>query len=217
MKAAKMRFAVLVCAAAMSSCSSVDAFNKASNAYSAVRTGMTAKAAYSSVKDLKNAQPVFQGYTTVSALAEVAPRESNAGFPETFRQNMLYLVAESARASGAALATCQTVAACNGRVLVIQFSEAAYDGSLVERITMGSKLKGTLSYVDLGTGQIIASNAIEGVDDYAGLMGLIRASISTGMLKSFPPPDSAAMERSVEAINAIPPIRPGFEESFKVS
>lgn len=217
MKAAPMGLAVFVFAAATSGCSSVDAFNKASNAYSAVRTGMTAKPAYSSVKDLKDAQPVFQGYTAVSVFAEVAPRESNAGFPEMFRQNMLYLFAESARASGAAVATCQTTAECGGRVLVIQFREAAYNGGLIERVTIGSKLKGLLSYVDLGTGQIIASKVIEGVDDYAGLMGLIRASISTGMLKSFPPPDAAAMERRVEAINAIPPIRPGFEESFKIS
>lgn len=202
---------------ALGGCSTYDAFNKASNAYSAVRTGMTAKSAYSSVKDLKDAQPVFQGYTSVAARAEVAPRESNAGFPETFRQNMLYLVAESARASGAGLATCQTTTACGGRVLVVQFREAAYNGGLIERVTMGSKLKGTLSYVDLGSGQIVATKAIEGVDDYAGLMGLIHASISTGMLKSFPPPDSEAMDRRVDAINQIPPIRPGFEESFKVS
>jgi hypothetical protein len=130
---------------------------------------------------------------------------------------MLYLVAESARASGAALTTCQTTSACSGRVLVIQFREDAYDGGLVERVTMGSKLKGTLSYVDLASGQIVASKAIEGIEDYAGLMGLIRGSISTGMLKSFPSPDSAAMERRVDAINAIPAIRPGLEASFEIS
>lgn len=212
-----MRSSVVMTVAVLAGCSSVDAFNKASNAYSAVRTGITAKAAYSSVKDLKDAQPVFQDHTAVSALAEIAPRESNATLAETFRQNMLYLVEESARATGAALTTCRTGAACGGHVLVIQFREAAFNGGLVERVTMGSKLRGTLSYVDLGSGQIVASKAIEGVDDYAGLMGLIHASISTSMLRSFPAPDTATMERRVEAINAIPPIRPGYEESFKVS
>jgi hypothetical protein len=217
MKAVSMGFGLLVGIATLSGCSSVDAFNKASNAYSAVRTGMTANAAYSSVKDLKDAQPLFQGYTSVTALVEIAPRESNAAFPETFRQNMLYLVGESVRAIGASLTTCQSATACGGRVLVVQFRETAYNGGLVERVTMGAKLKGGLSYVDLASGQIVASKASEGVDNYAGLMGLIHASISTSMLKCFPAPDAATMQRRVEAINAIPAIRPGLEESFKVS
>lgn len=199
--------------AALAGCSAV---NTASSVYSNVKAGMGAKSAYTTVKDMKDAQPVFVGYTAVVATAEVAPRKEIAGFPEAFADNMRYLVTESARAVSAPIQACVSVQACGGRVLAIQFTEDGFNRNLVERVTMGDRLRGKLVYMDLAGGRVIAEKRIEGVEDYTAMMGLIRGSLAAAMLKSFPPtPDSG--KTAADSLNRIASIKPGYEKLFKSS
>lgn len=193
--------------------------SQVSNAYGAVRAGMTAKSAAASVKDIRQADAVFAGYTAVTAIAEVSPRQDLAGFPETFRQNMLYLVRETGRATNAPFVVCAVTVPqqCGGRVLVVQFQEEAFGASAVERYTMGDRLKGTLTFVDLASGTILSSKRVEGAQDYSGLMGLIQGSITLSVVRSYPSVDPATSKQRGEALSRIKAVQPGFETAFKRS
>lgn len=194
------------------------AMNTAESLYSNARAGMTAKSAFISAKDMKDATTAFAGYNYASALASVTPRKDSPQFVETFRQNLLYLIAEDAKAIRAPLTPCPVMGGqCAGRTVVIQFREDAYNSSTFEKLTMGDKLKGTLTYSDAATGQILVSKKVEGVDSYEGLMGLINGNLSATMLKSFPPASSDAMKSAVDALNQVKPIRSGYETAFKAS
>ena len=191
-------------AALLGGCSTID---KAQNVYGAVRAGYGANSAFNSAKDLRDATPAFQGYTSVVAYAELQPHEGDvASIKAAFADNLRYLVDAHAQALGARLQSCVSIQRCGGRVLALQFTEDAYGGSFAEKITMGNKLKGRLQYVDQGTGSVIAEKRIEGVSNYAEVLGLARGSILGAMLKSYP--NSGVQS---EALENIPAVKPGYE------
>jgi len=166
---------------------------------------------------LKDAEPYFSGYSSVVVSAKVAPRKSVDGFVDAFRDNMAYLVRESAVAVNADLDTCIAVQGCGGRVLVVQFTEGGYRDNIVERITLGDRLRGELAFIDLGTGEILGTKSIEVQKDYEGLMQGIRGAVSYTMLRSFPQASGDATEQAVTAINNIEPIAPRHRAMFKRS
>jgi len=201
----KKTLLAITIASLLSGCSTID---KATNVYGAVRAGYGANSAFNSAKDLRDAAPAFQGYTSVVAYAELAPREGGdaASIRAAFADNLRYLVDAHAQAVGARLQSCASIQRCGGRVLSLQFTEDAYSGSFAEKITMGNKLKGRLQYIDQGTGSVIAEKRIEGVSNYAEVLGLARGSIMGAMLKSYP--NSGVQS---EALENIPAVKPGYE------
>lgn len=188
------------------SCAQLD---MAQNAYSAVRAGYGAKSAYESVKDLKEAEPVFAGYTAVLAYAELSPRDEKQAeaIKTAFADNLRYLVGEHGRAFGVALQACASTQGCGGRVLGVQFREDAYNASFAEKITMGNKLKGRLVFIDVATGRVFSEKRVEGVENYAGVLAMIRGSIAGAMIKSYP-----QSQPRPEALEAIPAVKPGYEK-----
>lgn len=206
-------FAIAATVALLPGCAAVD---KATGVYGAAKAAVGARSAYTMAKDLKNAAPAFQGYSSVVVTAEVHPRQDRTGFPETFRQNVMYLVKETATAFSAPVAVCPAAANCGGRALAVNFREKAFGETFVEKITWGDRLKGVLTYVDLQTGQVIAATEVSGSQTYAELMNGIRGSIGFTMLKSYPPPNGEANER-MERANQIPSIRPDLKGQFETS
>lgn len=199
------RFAIT--AAAVMSLSGCAAIDTAQNVYTAARTGYTAKSAIADVKDIRDAQPVFAGYSAVAVSADLQPREKQyaASVPSAFSESIAYQVQQLASAAGARLYVCASLQACGGRVLSIQFREEGFNAGWAEKLTMGSKLKGKLLFVDGGTGQVVGEKRVEGVDTYAELLGLIRGSLIGGMVKSYP-------QTSVEALNQTQAVKPGYEQ-----
>lgn len=206
-------FALVAATTLFSGCAAVD---KATGVYGAAKAAVGARSAYTMAKDLKNSAPAFQGYSSVVVTAEVHPRQDRVGFPETFRQNVMYLVKESAIAFEAPVAVCPAAANCGGQAIGVNFREKAFGETFVEKITWGDRLKGVLSYVDLQTGQVLASTEVSGSQTYAELMNGIRGSIGFTMLKSFPPPNGQANER-MDRANKIPSIRPDLKGQFDIS
>lgn len=101
-------------------------------------------------------------------------------------------------------------------MLVIQFREDAYDPNIVEKITLGSQLRGRLAFVDRATGQILAEQRVEGVKHYDELLGLIRGHLAAALLKSFPPPAQRS-EAVTQALNGLPAIKPGTQDILRSS
>lgn len=197
----------------LSGCAAAGALNSVASGYNTVRSGMAARSAYVSAKDLRNAEPVFSGFSTVMTYADIKPRENADELPAYFADNMRYLVDENARATGVRVQTCAASQRCGGRVLTVQFVEDGFNRNIVEKVTMGSKLRGQLNYIDAGTGQILHSVRIEGTDDYRNTMSLIHGSMSMSMLRTTGVEGKAA-EGVVERVNAIEVIKPGYERVF---
>lgn len=203
--------AIALATITLSGCAAVDT---AQRAYSAVQAGYGAKSAYSSVKDIRNAQPVFVGYSAVVAYAELSPDDQKARdqIRGAFADNIRYLVSEYGRVFGQPVAVCLNPQQCGGRILGVQFSEDAYDANLAEKITMGDRLKGRISYIDVASGRIVAESRVEGVSSYADVLGVLRGSLFASMSKSYPDARPAP-----EAIEAIPSVKPGYEKLFAQS
>lgn len=193
--------AVIAGVAVLSGCAAIDT---AQNVYSAARTGYTMKSAVADVKDIRDAEPVFAGFTAVVVIADLQPRDKQqaASIPGAFADSMAYQVQQMASAAGARLYVCASMQSCGGRVLTVQFREEGYGASWAEKVTMGSKLKGKLLFVD--GGQVLSEKRVEGVATYGELLGLIRGSLLGGMVKSYPSADP-------NALSQVPAVRPGYE------
>ncbi len=197
--------AMAVAITVLSGCAAIDT---AQNVYSAAKTGYTAKAAYSDVKDIKDAQPAFAGYSAVVVYADLVPHDKDkaAAVSAAFTDSLAYQVQQFGTAVGAQLAVCRDAASCSGKSVAVQFREEAYNANLAEKLTMGSQLKGKLTYVDSATGRVISEKRIEGVNTYTDVLGLIRGSISVSMMRSY----STAV--SEDAMNRVPAVKPGSEK-----
>lgn len=200
----KIRLSLItIAAASLSGCAAIDT---AQNVYTAAKTGYTVKSAVADVKDIRDAQPVFSGMTSVAVSADLYPRNQarDATTRSAFIDSMSYQVEQLASAAGARLYSCPSLQTCGGRVLSIQFREEGYAANWAEKATMGSQLKGKLLFVDGGTGQVIGEKRVEGVNTYSEVLGLIRGSLLGSMAKSFP-------TASIDALNQVRAVRPGYE------
>lgn len=179
----------------------------AQGAYGAARTYATATNAAKMAKDLKNAVPAFEGFDAAVTVARIAPRDedASANLASMFEQNMVYLVNATASATGAPLRGCPSRAACSGKLMVLQFIEDDYSGNIVEKFTLGSKLRGRLSYIDADSGQIVYEQRIEAADNYGHVMQAIKAQLSTTLLRSFPADDLPAITDRLETIEPVAP------------
>lgn len=178
-----------------------------------VRAGTAAYHSYSMVKDLSTAEPLFQGYNDVAVMADVKPRDDVQGVPEAFADNMDYQVTSAAEALEAPVRTCPP-AACSDQTLVVQFREDAYDSNIVQKISMGDRVRGRLIFSDKSSGRILHEDRIETAESYGQLMQVIFGNIMTTMLKSYPPQNS---EGVVDKLNSIPPVKAEHENLFGVS
>lgn len=186
----------------------------AQNAYSAftgARNVTTGYHALTSVKDLKDSKPNFAGYNSVLVLSEINPREDVANLPIIFGSNMAVYTQSAARAVRAPIQVCQVANQCAGRVLALNFREDAYDRNLVQKITVGDKLRGKLYFTDLSSGQMLDEKRIELSEDYGKLAEAITGFIGFSMLKSYPAQTEAEMERVQAEFEKIPAVAPQYQ------
>lgn len=202
-----LRLTVIAAAAVyLSGCA---AAQYAQMAYGDVRAGYGAAAAYHSVKDIRDAQPIFAGYGSVVAYAQLTPHDAQLAdaIKSAFADSLRYQVDSYAKSLPVPVASCAAISQCPGKVLSIQFTEDAYGANLAEKIAVGDKLKGRLSFVDLASGQIVAEKRIEGVSTYSDVLGIARGTILFSLLKSYP-----QAKADIDKLNAIPAVKPGYEK-----
>lgn len=195
----------------MGGCASMDAAQSAYSVFTGAKNVTTGYHALSSVKDLKDSQPNFAGYSSVLVLADIAPRDNAANVPMVFASNMAVYTQSVARAVRAPLQVCQVMNQCSGRVLVLNFKEDAYDRNIVQRVTVGDNLRGKLFFTDSASGRILDEKRIELSEDYAKLAQTTAGFIGYSMLKSFPAANEADHERIGKEFEKIPPVAPQYE------
>lgn len=201
---------LLASAFSLSGCVAFEAAQHGVGLYNNVKGATGAYHASTMVKDLKNATPVFAGYNSVLILADIAPRESNPHVATAFAGNMAMYAASVARTVRAPLQGCLTQSQCYGRTVIVQFKEDAYDRNLVQRFTIGDKIRGKLYFMDAASGRILDEKRIEGADDYAALCHLTSIHLVQAMFKSYEQVVQAEGPRIHEELERIPFVFPQY-------
>ncbi|WP_273453700.1 hypothetical protein [Nevskia ramosa] len=190
----------------------MDMANGAVGMYQSARTVTTGYHSVTMLKDLKSANPVFAGYDSAVMLAEIAPREKALSLPDVFASNMAVYTSSVAQTVRSPIKVCKAVADCPGKVLVVQFKEDAYDRNLLQRLTIGDKIRGKLIFIDQATGRIIEEKRAEMGENYASLAKVTSGYIMLSMYKSFPPASNAEGDRIGKELEKTPIIAPQYED-----
>ena len=93
----------------------------------------------------------------------------------------------------------------------MQFKEDAYDRNLVQRFTVGNKIRGKLYFMDAASGRILDEKRVEGAEDYAALAHLTSTHLVQAMFKSYEDVVQAEGPRVHEEVERIPFVFPQFE------
>ena len=203
--------AVVVLAVLLSGCAAVDTAQSAIGLYDSARSVTTGYHAVTSVKDLQNAKPLFKDIDSVLVLADIRPRDAVPELPTAFAGNLASYTTAVAGAVGAPIRVCRAMAECSGRVLTLNFVEDAYDRNLVQRLTVGDKIRGKLVFTNAASGQILDEKRAEIAEDYAALARQVSGFVMGSLYKSFQPTTAADGERVGKAISQIPVVAPEFE------
>ena len=195
----------------LSGCAAVETAQSAIGLYDSARSVTTGYHAVTSVKDLQNAKPLFRDIDSVLVLADIRPREAAPELPLAFAGNLASYTTAVASAVGAPIRVCRVMAECTGRVLTLNFVEDAYDRNLVQRLTVGDKIRGKLVFTDAASGQILDEKRAEIAEDYAGLARQVSGFVMGSLYKSFQPTTAADGERVGKAISQIPVVAPEYE------
>ncbi|WP_428382564.1 hypothetical protein [Nevskia ramosa] len=195
----------------VSGCAAVDTAQTAIGMYDSARSVTTGYHAVTSVKDLQNAKPLFRDIDSVLVLADIRPRDASPELPVAFAGNLASYTTAVAAAVGAPIRACRVMAECKGRVLTLNFVEDAYDRNLVQRLTVGDKIRGKLLFTDAASGQILDEKRAEIADNYAALSRQVSGFVMTSLYVSFQPAAAADGERVGKAISQIPIVAPEYE------
>ncbi len=203
--------AMVVAFLLLSGCAAVDTAQSAIGLYDSARSVTTGYNAVTSVKDLQNAKPLFRDIDSVLVLADIRPREATPELPVAFAGNLASYTTALASAVGAPIRVCRVMAECSGRVLTLNFVEDAYDRNLVQRLTVGDKIRGKLVFTNAASGQILDEKRAEIAEDYAALARQVSGFVMTSLYVSFQPTAAADGERVGKAISQIPVVAPEYE------
>lgn len=198
-------------AMALAGCAAIDGAQSAIGLYDSAKSVTSGYHAYTSVKDLKNASPTFAGYDGVVVLADIRPRENADNLAAIFASNLAGYTTAVAKTVRAPLQVCPSLASCSGKVLVLNFREDAYDRNLVQRLTVGDRIRGRLVFTDAASGRILDEKQAEMGENYASLARLTSGFVMGAMYKSFPPATDAEGERIGKALQQIPVVAPEYE------
>lgn len=188
------------------------AMDTATSIYNTAKGGTELYHSATSIKDLTGFNPAFQGFSSVLVLADIRPREEAPDAPAVFAQNMAFFTGSVARTVRAPLQVCYVMNQCAGRVMVLNFKEDAYDRSIVQKLTVGDKIRGRLLFTDSATGQIVDEKRVELADHYAQLAESTSGMIVGAMLKSYPPQGEHEHERIGAELQKIPAVAPQYQK-----
>lgn len=187
------------------------AMDTATSIYNTAKGGTELYHSATSIKDLTSFNPAFQGFSSVLVLADIRPREDSPEAPTAFAQNMAFFTGSVARSVRAPLQVCYVMNQCAGRILVLNFKEDAYDRNIVQKLTVGDKIRGRLLFTDSASGQIVDEKRVELAENYAELAERTSGMIVGAMLKSFPTQSAQENERIGAELEKIPTVAPQFE------
>lgn len=196
---------------ALTGCAAVDS---ALGVYNTAKGGTELYHSATSIKDMTNLTPAFQGYSSVLVLADIRPRDEAPEAPAAFAHNMAFYTGSVARTVRAPLQVCYVMNQCAGRILVLNFKEDAYDRNLVQKLTVGDKIRGRLLFTDSASGQIVDEKRVELAENYAELAQRTSGMIVGAMLKSFPTQSAQENERIGAELEEIPTVAPQFEKTL---
>lgn len=186
------------------------AMDTATSIYNTAKGGTELYHSATSIKDLTSFNPAFQGFSSVLVLADIRPREEAPEAPTAFARNMAFFTGSVARTVRAPLQVCYVMNQCAGRVMVMNFKEDAYDRNIVQKLTVGDKIRGRLLFTDSASGQIVDEKRVELAENYAELAESTSGMIVGAMLKSYPPQNEREHERIGAELEKIPAVAPQY-------
>jgi len=195
-----------------------DMVSGVSSLYNNVKAGTMMYHSYDLVKTIRTAEPLFKDYDNVMVRVQINPREDVDGhdISAAFEKNVRYIIEKDTETSGDYLKVCELE--CEGRTLVLQFKETGYNSNIVQKLTVGDKLRGELYYMDHDNAEVLKIEKLEMSDDYAGLLREIHMSVISKILKSMSEQggrrDKREMRGMVEEYNAFDPVMPEYRELF---
>ncbi len=194
--------------------------------YSAATTYKTVKETKRLTNAMKNAKPVFIGYDSIVVEANLMPRESGKAeeIARAFKDNLGYLVEQNAHIGSSKIKVCKS-SQCQGKVLIVRFNEEGYNKDLLEKITLGAKLKGTVTFIDKRQGKVLEEVPQVASENYADILKQLHAVIGSSVIKSelekTPKKDQdkyrARLNELNEAYGKIQPIKPEYADLFEAS
>lgn len=172
------------------------------------------------VKEFRDASPVFHGVAAVKVDSRIVPRDEAAeGVVSAFDENFHFLTDEALAATGIDVPVC--VDDCPPDTLLIQFDETGFDGSVVERVTMGKRMRGDIFFIAGETGEVLDRVDLKSTEDYAGvadsLQGIlisrmlasrqvqVREQVRSGVLTQ--EQGATAMRQAIDRANQLEPVR----------
>ena len=162
-----------------------------------VRGATAAYNASKMVNDFGDLPPAFVGVQTIRGETRIGPRKDEERVRAAFANNFDHVLRTAVAVSGAPVRVCPAQGPCPG-ALTVQFIEDDYHRNLVERLSLGNKLRGRLVLVESGTGRVVHEQRYEVLKDYADTQQLVGASVMQMLNKSFPP-TSEAQGRAIAA------------------
>lgn len=216
MKSARWIFAALPAASLLIGCGSAAT---AFTAYNNVRGAATAYHATQSVKDAMKADPIFDGYAALVPQARLVPRDQDkaAQVQIAFIANLKVLLETDARITGAPLSVYATPPP-GLRTLIVQFNEDDYGhtgnrfANVVNAVTVGDKLTGTVLFTDAATGAIVAQKKVEVAQTYGDVTKQVQTHIVASLLRTLPPDQLQARgERISDELSKVQVVAPAYE------
>ncbi len=162
-----------------------------------VRGAAAAYNASKSIKDLGNLPAAFVGVQAIRGETQIGPRKDEARTRAAFAANFDHVLRTAVAVTGAPMRVCPAEDPCPG-ALTVQFIEDDYQRNLVERISLGDKLRGRLVLAESGSGRVVHEQRYEVLKDYADTQNLVGVSLMQMLNKSYPP-ETEAQGRAIAA------------------
>lgn len=212
-----MKFAayvVIVFGIFLSGCQYYNAVQTAAGVYQSGKAVSTGYGAYSMMKSLQDAEPIFKDYDYIAVESLISPRQDDKSkaLVKAFAENLQYIIKTDLAQVGTKTRLCENMPCGDGSVIKVQFKEKGYDESIVQHIFMGDKLKGNLYYIDVKSGSVIREESLESMDTYEDMLRMIHTVTSAKLIKQSQSQEEA--QTAMDKLNAVDPIMPAHKELF---
>lgn len=205
--------------AALQGCGTI---NKVKGVYQGIQ-------AFGMAKDMRDAEPVFNGADGIQVEADLIPREEGeaTAISAAFEENLAWATTQTLEATDLDQEVCLIGEGCAENGVSVQFREEGRE-SIMEKFALGDKLKGKLYFFDQEQGSVADQAKLDVAKDYSQLFETIQSSIAvralatrSAQLESLVQSGQMTEEERnrkvegyVEAINDLEWIKPEYRELF---
>lgn len=162
----KLFFAALALAY-LTGCSGVNAALEVAHAVKSVRGATNAYYSFKMISNLNDPFPAFAGADVASFSFNISPRLGQDH--EAIKNAMHAAVTEHARKvfqyTGLRVTACSASCPTGQRVDAL-FTETGFSDNIINRISVGKKLRGQLSYADANKGTMLSSQQVDTMENY---------------------------------------------------